>query len=94
METLNKTSLFWDVKEVDPQKNKRFVIERILTFGDIEDFKWAANFYSEKELKNAFLKSRGVDKKTANFWKLYFNISSKEWDKIQSARKPSAFWSK
>jgi len=49
MKTLEKKSLFWDVGEVDPEKNARFVIGRILNFGDLGDWQWAVERYGKRK---------------------------------------------
>ncbi|MDZ7611953.1 MAG: hypothetical protein U5L10_04280 [Candidatus Moranbacteria bacterium] len=87
MKTLKKTSLFWDADNLDPLENKRFIIERVLDLGDVEDFNWIMSFYKEKEIRTALLKSKRISQKSANFWKIYFNINSKEWNKNQSQSK-------
>jgi hypothetical protein len=70
-----KKYLFWDVSKIDPYKNAEFIIQRILQFGDIDDLRWALNFYGEEKIKEIFLKvKRKLDKKSLNFWKLYFNF--------------------
>jgi hypothetical protein len=71
---IKKKYLFWDVSKPDPYKNTEFIIQRILQFGDIDDLKWALNFYGEEKIKEIFLKiKKKLDKKSLNFWKLYFN---------------------
>ena len=74
METLQKNSLFWDTVRIDPQKNGKFVIERILTYGDEEDFRWASDFYGAEKIKNVLSLSRTLDKKSLSFWRQYFNV--------------------
>lgn len=70
----NKNYLFWDVVDVNPIENQQFIIERILLYGDKDDFCWANNFYGEEKLKQTFLRSRTLDKKSLSFWQQYFNI--------------------
>jgi hypothetical protein len=94
MKTLEKTSLFWDVENLNPLENKRFIIERVLDLGDVEDFRWIMSFYGEKEIKTTLLQSKRISQKSANFWKLYFNINSKKWSNNQSRTKQSAFLSR
>ncbi|MBL7142203.1 MAG: hypothetical protein ISS83_00855 [Candidatus Pacebacteria bacterium] len=67
METLQKTSLFWDVKDLDPRKHVRFFIERILAFGEEDDFNWAVDFYGKEKIKEYFLKSKVLGKKSTSF---------------------------
>ena len=71
---LKKNYLFWDAAVVDPQKNWQFVIERILLYGDKDDFCWANDFYGEEKLKHIFLRSRTLDKKSVSFWRQYFGV--------------------
>ena len=94
METLQKTSLFWDTKETDPRKNERFVIERILAYGDEADLKWALDFYGKEKLKKYVSKTRNLDKKSLSFWRQYFNINPLKCTRKQSMTKQSAFWRK
>lgn len=71
---LKKNYLFWDTAAIDLEKNWRFVIERILLFGDKDDFLWANNFYGKEKLKQVFLRSRALDKKSESFWQWYFGV--------------------
>ncbi len=72
-ELVKKRYLFWDVSKIDPYKNVDFIILRILQFGDIDDFKWALSFYGQEKIKKVFMKiGKKLDKKSLNFWKLYF----------------------
>ncbi|PIT94984.1 hypothetical protein COT96_02225 [Candidatus Falkowbacteria bacterium CG10_big_fil_rev_8_21_14_0_10_38_22] len=87
MQTLTKRSLFWDVAKVDIQKNVRFIIERILNYGDEADFRWARKTYSDKKIKETLLKSRALDKKSFSFWCQYFNFDQNKCLKNQSAKK-------
>jgi len=92
METLQKTSLFWDVRDIDPQKHARFIIERILAYGDETDFNWAINFYGKEKIKEYFLKSKTLDKKSLSFWCQYFNLNEEKCIRNRSTQKQSAFW--
>jgi len=94
MKTLEKRSLFWDVKDVDTEKNKNFIIERILSFGDSDDFFWALDLYGQEELRKVLLNSRRLDKKSTNFWGNYFNLNQEEWKKVLSAQKQKMFWTR
>ncbi|MDA3814791.1 MAG: hypothetical protein PF549_00280 [Patescibacteria group bacterium] len=94
MKTLEKRSLFWDVKSVDIEKNKNFIIERILSFGDLDDFFWALDLYGQEEFKKVLLNSRRLDKKSTNFWGNYFNLNQEEWKKVLLAQKQKVFWTR
>lgn len=92
MRTLDKKSLFWDVQEVDPQKNERFVIERILQFGNEDDFFWAKKFYGLEKIKENFTKSKALDNKSSSFWRQYFNINKEKCAPNQLTKKQARFW--
>jgi hypothetical protein len=78
MNILAKKSLFWDVGQVDIRKNERFIIERILQYGDEADFCWAQKFYGLNKIKEVAMKGRSLDRKSYNFWRQYF-CSNKEY---------------
>jgi len=50
---LTRKALFWDVnpKNIDTKKNARYVIERILDFGNDKEVKWLYNFYNKALIK-------------------------------------------
>ena len=47
MSPLTKKTLFWDtdVNNLDVVKHKRYIIERILQFGDMDDYNWMMENY-------------------------------------------------
>ncbi len=92
METLKKKQLFWDVESVDAKKDAKFIIERILTFGDEKDFKWANDFYGQDKLKEVLRQSKKLDKKSFNFWRRFFNIKEKECIPNQLQGQRELFW--
>jgi len=91
MKPLNK-AFFWDVKKVNFKENESFVIDRILNFGDVQDFKWAIEFYGEKKIRESIKNSRALDAKPFNFWTNYFNINKSQCIRNLSTKKQSAFW--
>jgi hypothetical protein len=72
--------LFWDseVGDVDVKQHKKHIIERVLTRGFLKDVYILFNLYSKEELIAAIKSSRVLDKKTANFCSLYFDIPLNE----------------
>ncbi|OGI28666.1 MAG: hypothetical protein A2288_00795 [Candidatus Moranbacteria bacterium RIFOXYA12_FULL_44_15] len=91
-EILKKRSLFWDVGKLDVEKNARFIMERILNFGDVEDFRWARDIYGSDKLKESLLSSRTLNDRSLLFWCNYFKLDKDQCLKTQSSRKQSAFW--
>ncbi len=68
-----RPSLFWDVdpKTIDPEKNARYVIERILDFGEPKEVRWLFKQYSQTEIKRVMNLPRSqVDPKSKSLWSL------------------------
>lgn len=77
--TLTKKSLFWDTdtNTIDMVKNKRYVIERILKFGNLADYFWLKSIYSLDEIKKVVTRDRSeLDKRSLNFWCNIYNINN------------------
>jgi hypothetical protein len=88
MESIQKQGLFWDVNlnELDEKKHSSFITQRILERGDLDDLRWAMDFYGKDFIEDAFLKnSMKMDLKSQNFWCLYFNINKFKCIRNQSA---------
>ena len=70
---------FWDVdfNSIDVQKNKFFIIKRILENGDERAVKWMFKRYDIDDIKKAILNFRGYDKKTVNFWSVVLDLKVK-----------------
>lgn len=73
--SLNKT-LFWDVnfRDLDYQKDAFFIIERVLNYGDEEDYQTIKKIYGLPRIKNIAKKINYINKKNINFWSIIFNI--------------------
>jgi len=66
---------FWDCEfdSLELQGHRKFIAERILMFGDVPALKWLKNTYGLDFFRQIAISSRRLDKKTRNFWKIYFN---------------------
>lgn len=83
----NLKKYFWDVdfKQVDWKSNPEFVIARLLEYGDVKSIQWLLRTFNAEEIKKVIFIHRGFSPKSANFWKLFFNINE---DKIACLKKP------
>ncbi|MCK4781767.1 hypothetical protein KAS79_02460 [Candidatus Parcubacteria bacterium] len=68
--------LFWDVefKKLNYEKHSRFIIGRVLSFGDIKDYQIIKKKYGIKKLKSVAKKISYPNKKSLNFWSIIFNL--------------------
>lgn len=73
-------NLFWDVspETIDLTTHKRFVIERVLTRGNLVDFELLLKLYSNDEIRFGIKKSKELDPKTKHFCSWYFEIPLNE----------------
>lgn len=80
---------FWDLnaEKLDDNLNKRIIIERVFSLGDIEDLKKIIEFYGLKTIKQEIVKAGQLDKKTLNWASKFLKIPKKNflcYSKIQS----------
>lgn len=82
---LDNRFLFWDVnvEDIDTEKHANYIIERFLEYGTLEGVRWLRTFYGDEKIRQFLLTKRFriCSKKTLNYWRLIFNISSDEWNK-------------
>ena len=64
-----RKSLFWDVptNTLDLKKNKRLILERVFTRGNIEEFQSVNRYYSREEIRETVKRIGQFDKKTLHF---------------------------
>jgi len=68
----NFRKYFWDCKfeDLSFEKYNWFIAERLLNFGNQKAIKWLLSHTDVPFLKNIIEKSRQLDSKTRNFWKI------------------------
>lgn len=67
-----RQSLFWDtnLENIDLEKNARYVIERVMDFGNDEEVRWIWGKYDKSLLKDVAEKSRSLRLDTKKLWSL------------------------
>lgn len=72
--------LFWDadITVIDLKQHRRYVVERVMTRGRLEDFKKLLSIYSNEAIALEIKKSKQLDPKTRHFCSWYFNIPINE----------------
>lgn len=65
-----RQSLFWDtdVKKLDPQKNAKYIIERIMDFGNEDEARWMRQYYPKSLLSEVVRKSRVLGSSSKTLW--------------------------
>jgi Family of unknown function (DUF6922) len=72
--------LLWDVdrEALDPVKHKKFIIERVLKYGTPKEVVWLLARYAEADIIAVIKSSRNLDRKTATYWSVHYNIPADE----------------
>ena len=87
---------FWDVefKKIDLEKNKIYVLRRILNYGDEKAVTWMYKNFKKPEIKNVLSNFLGYSQKSANYWALILDIPKEEvlCLKKRSLRELRTFW--
>lgn len=74
-----RPTLFWDTdpNKIDLKTNKRYVIERVLDRGRVEECKWLMSTYSPDDIKEVIARKRSqLDAKSRNFWSHFYGINT------------------
>jgi hypothetical protein len=83
--------LFWDADKsgIDVRQHARYIICRILDFGDSPEVRWMLATYGEETVRLVVASNPPLHPKSANFWRKRFDLpaSDKEYaDRV--AEKP------
>ncbi|MFQ5979279.1 MAG: hypothetical protein ACE5OZ_14220 [Candidatus Heimdallarchaeota archaeon] len=72
--------LFWDtlIENIRLAFHQRYIIERILEYGDDQAIKWLKNTFTASEIALIIRTSRQISHKTANLWALVLEIPREE----------------
>lgn len=86
--------LFWDVDKslLDFNRSKAQIIERVVTFGFIADWKLIQEIYSKDEIKDTVCSMRNMDKVTLSFLAHYFKIEKTEFRCYTLSQSTTSFW--
>lgn len=71
---------FWDVDfaKLDYKKYSRFVLGRILEYGDKRAISWMQRNFTKGDITGVLSRLRAVSPKSANFWALIYGIDRKK----------------
>jgi len=68
--------LFWDTNasHIDTDRNARFIIERVISRGTLNDWKTLLAFYGNDKVRKEVLSIRFLDPKTLCYLSVFFDI--------------------
>lgn len=72
--------LFWDTDydKIDWDNKARYVIERVVAYGFVEDWRAIQRFYGMDRIREVALQARDLDPKTLSFLSLIFDIPKEQ----------------
>ena len=72
--------LLWDVntETVDINLNKKFIIERVLEYGDLDSFNYILKTYDKNTIIDTLKTSKKISTKSGSFYALVLNVDKKE----------------
>lgn len=70
--------LFWDtaLQNVNLNSHARYIIEKVLEFGDLDAFAWLQDVYPGWRIKETMLLSRNLSDKSRNFWQIWLEVKN------------------
>ncbi len=88
--------LFWEVDfdQLCVQGHERYVIERVLDYGDLPEVKWMMERFSGDEIVQTLRRSRGLSPKSANFWAFILGVPREEIRCLSTSfrQRPGRIW--
>ena len=87
-------SLFWDVdrKALDLAQSKKLIIERVLEYGLMQDWKLLQKIYGLEEIKNVAVKLRALDEVTLSFLCHLFDLKKSNFRCYTHKQSTPNFW--
>ena len=71
---------FWDVdfEKLDYTKYPKYVIIRILEYGNEKAISWMKNIFSRRDIVDALISTRELTEKSANFWAVVLDVKKEK----------------
>ena len=71
---------FWDVRfeQLERQHAPRFIVERILEYGDPRAIQWLQRQFPARTIREALKQSRSLSVRSANFWAKMYRVNRRE----------------
>lgn len=71
----SRKELFWDKGQLDPEKDKFLIVERIIEFGTEKESRAVVSYYGDEIIRDVVCNSRNLSPKTVNYFVLLLDIS-------------------
>lgn len=76
----NVLALFWDADKpgIGVRRHARYIICRVLDYGDSSEVKWLLATYGEEAIRQVVASGAPLHPKTANYWRKRFGLAPAE----------------
>ncbi|RDV82330.1 DUF6922 domain-containing protein [Ammonifex thiophilus] len=83
-------TIFWDVRpgDLDVREHKKFIIERVLEFGDEDAYRWMFATYTDEEIVEVAKASRRISPRTATMLANFYKVPEEEFACLRNASRP------
>lgn len=85
--------LFWDLdpSKMDAWKNRRIIIERVFTLGNLDELKFIFKHYGSETIRKEIVRAGNLDKKTLQFASDLLKIPKEEFRCYRQQRSATIF---
>lgn len=89
-----RTELFWDlnIAELNEQKHQRIIIERVISLGNLDEWKEIVRHYGLDVIKSEIINAGSLDPKTIAFVESYLKINKEELRCYMKKRSAPQYW--
>ena len=63
-----------NVASLDTEKHKGYIIEQLLEYGNLEEWRWLLKTYKGNEIVPVLRQSRCISPRSKSFWAVFFHI--------------------
>ena len=86
--------IFWDTDydRIDWDKNVRYVMERVVMYGQLSDWKAIRAYYGLDRIRTELLQSRDLDPKTLSFLSCIFEIPKEQFRCYNTIQSNPGHW--
>ena len=78
----NIKTYLWDVdiSNLSAKDHAKFIIERVLEYGNFESLKWLMENFTKEQIINVLETSKRLSPKTGNFFAMYYKVPKESFE--------------
>lgn len=86
--------IFWDtpIENINPREHGGFILERVMMYGELKDWKVLQEMYSIKELSSIATSVRNLDDFSISFLSLVLDVDKSQFRCYTEKQSLPSFW--